>query len=296
MSIGLARLAQLEAAGKPFALATVTWRRGPSSGHTGSKAVIHPDGTIEGWLGGACAQPTVVRAALESLGSGEAALLVLGETDDRPGVRQVAMACSSEGAMEVYVEPVLPKPELLVVGESPAARILVDLAGALGWRSRLAFDEEEILSVGSRGYVVVATQGHHDETALERALSTEASYIGLVASEKRASSVLAWLRDRGLSDADLTRVRAPAGLDLGPTEHEEMAVAILAELVALKAAGAGAQTTEVIELETAIDPVCKMEVGIATASWTSEHEGTHFYFCAPGCKKAFDADPEMFLG
>ncbi len=296
MTIGLARLAELEAAGRPFALATVTWRRGPSSGHVGSKAVVHPDGTIEGWLGGACAQPTVVKAALETLVTGAPALLVLGEADDRPGVRPVPMACSSEGAMEVYVEPVLPKPELWVVGESPAARMLVELAATLGWRSRVVAAEAELDAVGARGYVVVATQGHHDETALERALGTPASYIGLVASEKRASAVLGWLRDRGLGDEALARVRAPAGLDLGHTEHEEMAVAILAELVAFKAAGAGAQTTEVIELETAIDPVCKMEVEIATATWTSDHGEVHFYFCAPGCKKAFDADPEVFLG
>lgn len=290
----LGRAAELEESGRPFVLATVVWRRGPSSGKPGSRAIIHPDGTTEGWLGGACAHPTVVRAALSSLESGRPALLLLGEHDDRPGVTAVAMACTSEGAMEVHVEPILPKPELWVVGDSPAAMTLVRLAGVLGWRARTA-EETQLTGAGERSFIVVATQGHNDETALERALSTRASYIGLVASEKRASSVLAWLRERGIGEESLVRVRAPAGLDLGSTEHEEIAVAILAELVSYKATGAGAQVTEVIELETAIDPVCGMQVDVASANWVSNHDGIDYYFCAPGCKKAFDADPASFL-
>lgn len=290
----LGRAAELEESGRPFVLATVVWRRGPSSGKPGARAIIHPDGTSEGWLGGACAHPTVVRAALSSLETGRPALLVLGEPDDRPGVTTVAMACTSEGAMEVHVEPILPKPELWVVGDSPAAMTLVALAGVLGWRARTA-DESDLGGAGERSFIVVATQGHNDETALERALSTPAAYIGLVASEKRASSVVAWLRERGIEEEAIVRVRAPAGLDLGSTDHQEIAVAILAELVAYKATGAGAQVTEVISLETAIDPVCGMQVDVASANWVSNHDGIDYYFCAPGCMKAFDADPASFL-
>ena len=271
-------------------LATVTWRRGPSSGKGGSKAIIHPDGSVEGWLGGACAKPTVVRQALDALSDGVPRLLVIGDHDHRPGVTTVPMACASEGAMEVYVEPILTAPQLVVVGTSPMAGKLVELAAALGWRTTLA-DTLVGVDVGERSYVVVATQGHADEPELELALGTPAGYIGLVASEKRASSVKEWLRDRSITDEQLARLRAPAGVDLGPTEHEEIAVAILAELVALKASGAGAQVTEVAAPLTAIDPICEMTVDVATAAFTSEHEGTMYYFCAAGCQKAFERDP-----
>lgn len=292
----LARAATLQAEGRAFALATVVWRRGPSSAKAGAQAIIHPDGVMEGWLGGACAQPTVVRVALESLTTGEAALLVLGEADDRPGVIPVAMACSSEGAMEVYVEPFLPRPRLWVVGDSPACHTLVGLADVLGWHTRLTQDEAELRQIEPRALVVIATQGHHDETALEVALGSEAAYVGLVASEKRASGIKAWLRERGMGEDQIARIHAPAGLDLGSTEHVEMAVAVLAELVAFKAAGAGAQVSPVTIPEIAVDPVCGMDVDVASARWVSWHQGEPYHFCAPGCKKAFDADPTRFLG
>lgn len=291
----LIRAAQLVDEGRPFVLATVTWRRGPSSGKGGSKAIIHPDGRVEGWLGGACAKPTVVRQALDALNDGEPRLLLIGDDDHRHGVTTVPMACASEGAMEVYVEPILIAPEVVIVGNSPMCTRLAELVEVMGWRSRLV-DSLIDQTVGDRSYVVIATQGHADEPELERALGTPAGYIGLVASEKRSSSVREWLRDRGLSDDHLTRLRAPAGLDLGSTEHEEIAVAILAELVALKASGAGAQVVETQAPETAIDPICQMTVDIATAAFTTDWNGTTYYFCAAGCQKAFERDPQEALG
>ncbi len=285
------RVAALAASGEPFALATVTWRRGPSSGKGGSKAVVHPDGRVEGWLGGACAEPTVVRVALEALQDGASRLLVLGEDDERPGVTTVAMACSSEGAMEVFVEPVLPAPDVWVVGRSPAVHTLSDLAGVLGWRVRVVDADLDLSGVGPRSMVVVATQGHYDEPAVEAALATPAAYVGLVASQKRASAVRTFLREQGVDEESLTRLRAPAGLDLGATSHEEIAVAVLAELVALRAGRTAAPPVEVAPPETAVDPVCGMSVDVEQARFVSEHEGRVVYFCAAGCKRAFDADP-----
>ena len=294
MQTVLIRAAQLMEEGRPFVLATVTWRRGPSSGKGGSKAIILPDGRVEGWLGGACARPTVVRQALDALADGHPRLLVIGDDDHRHGVTTVPMACASEGAMEVYVEPILSSPEVVIVGTSPMCARLAGLADVMGWRSRLV-DSLEGEEVGNRSYVIVATQGHADEPELERALRTEAGYIGLVASEKRSSSVREWLRDRGLADEQLTRLRAPAGLNLGSTEHEEIAVAILAELVALKASGAGAQVVATQAPETAIDPICQMTVDVATAAFTTDWNGTTYYFCAAGCQKTFERDPDAAL-
>ncbi len=288
----LGRAAQLREQGKPFAIATVTWRRAPSSGKPGSKAIIYPDGTVEGWMGGACAQPTVVRNALEALVDGRPRTLVLGEPDLRDGVVNVSMACSSEGAMEVFVEPIAVTQHLVVVGSSPMTELLARLAAELGWRVS-ATDESEILDVSSGSYVVVATQGHYDEPAVQAALATDAAYVGLVASEKRAASVREWLRNNGVTDEQLARLRAPAGLDLGHVAHEEIAVAILAELVATRAMLPMGQT-EVEMPEEAIDPVCGMTVDVATARWRSEHDGKTIYFCAPGCQKAYDANPSAF--
>lgn len=293
MSI-LRRAARLHEEGRAFTLATVTWSRGPSSGKGGSKAIIHPDGRVEGWLGGACAAPTVVRHALEALGDGEARLLMLGEGDRRPGVTDVAMACDSEGAMEVFVEPVLPSPHLVLVGSSPMTGTLRRIAEVVGWRAEVVTEIGDIGRAGERSCIVVATQGHFDEPALEAALATPAAYVGLVASKKRASSVLAWLRERGVGAGALARVHAPAGVNLGSTTHEEMAVSIMAELVAFKAAGAGGRGVQVVIPSQAVDPVCGMLVDVATAGFVSHHAGEDIYFCAAGCRRAFEADPSTF--
>ena len=268
--------------------------RGPSSGKVGYKAVILPDGRVEGWLGGACATPTVVRHALEALRDGEARALVMGDGPHRPGVERVAMACDSEGAMEVFVEPYLPSPHLMVVGESPMTETLRTLAGTLGWRAEVITDVGAVSGAGERSYLVIATQGHYDEPALEEALATPAAYIGLVASGKRAASVMAWLGETGVPEESLARVHAPAGLDLGSTAHEEIAVSVLAELVAFKASEAGAKAVEVEVPDQAVDPVCGMLVDVTTAGFISHHTGEEVYFCAAGCRRAFESDPSAY--
>lgn len=288
----LSRAAQLQADGSPYVLASVTWVQGPSSAKSGSKAIIHPDGSLEGWLGGACAQPTVVAQALEALQDGTARLLVLGAEDIRPGVLTVPMACSSEGAMEVLVEPMLPVPTIHIVGESPMSSTLAEMARALEW-SAIMHTSAEFVGVAPRDYVVVATQGHYDEPAVETALETEATYVGLVASEKRASSVREWLRGRGVGDEALARLHAPAGVDLGHTSHREIAVAVLAELVAFRAAGA-AKTVDVAPPALATDPVCGMSVDPRVSRFTTEHDGTTYHFCAAGCQTAFERTPSAF--
>ena len=244
-------------------------------------------------MGGACSQPTLVKVALESLNSGAPTLVVLGEHDHRQDVITVPMACSSEGAMEVYMEPVLPAPHAHVVGNSPMTTTLVRLLETIEWRVTHA-DDPDMPDVGPDSHVVVATQGHYDEQAVEGALGARARYVGLVASEKRASSVKAWLREAGVTEDQLADLRAPAGYDLGSTDHQGIAVAILAELVA-------SQTTthpaiEEIDMPTyATDPVCHMTVDVETARWTFDHEGETYYFCAPGCRKAFSEDPAAYL-
>jgi xanthine dehydrogenase accessory factor len=305
----LARAVELAAGREPFALATVVWRRAPSSGHVGSKAVIRSDGTVEGWLGGACAQPTVVREALLAMADGESRLLFLGQPDEldrrsTDGLVTVPMACESEGALEIYLEPVLPRPQVVVIGRSPAVFALAGLARALEWDvaviddggSPQAHPHPELvrtaldlsgLGIGTGSAVVVATQGHYDDLALEAALATDAGYIGLVATEKRATATLEMLRARGVPDEDLLRVAAPAGLDLGHIDNAEIAVAVLAELVARRAAGELASVVMPDAPETAVDPVCGMTVVVADAKHRYDQDGTEHVFCSAGCLHSF---------
>jgi xanthine dehydrogenase accessory factor len=311
--------ARLSHEGEPFVLATVVWNRAPSSGKPGSTALITAEGRIHGWLGGACAEPTVIREGLRALEDGEPRLLFLGTPDElegrqREGVVTVPIACQSEGALEVYVEPVMPAPHLVVIGRSPAVDALAGMASAIGWRTVVIDDggdaaehgaagrvltqlDLDAAHVDERSYVVVATQGHYDEEALHRAIASGAAYVGLIASRRRAEAVLGYLRDRGVDEEALARVRAPAGVDLGHLPNQEIAVAILAELVQLRAAGAltpGSRAPATPPRHEAVDPVCGMTVDVESTRYRTTHEGRTYYFCAAGCQRRFEASPAEF--
>ena len=293
---------ELAAKGEKFAMATVVWRQGPSSGHQGARAIITADGDIHGWIGGACAEPVVIREGQRVIAEGEPQLILLGAPEDfghvPEGMVSVPMACQSEGALQLYIEPVLSTPQILVVGRSPMAKTLVDLAAVLGWRAELvdsaAFTAD---MTDPNSIVIVATQGHDDEETLERAVLAKPAFVGLVASKKRGEAVLAHLADQGVDGEGLARVRFPVGLDLGHTSHNEIAVAVLAELVSLRARGEFAPTTTVeqIQPESAIDLVCGMTVTADESSRPYEYRGTTYYFCAPGCRVAFEKDPEKYI-
>lgn len=301
----LERAGELADQGVQFALATVVWRQGPSSGHQGARAIITEDGEIHGWIGGACAEPVVIREAQRVIAGGEPQLLLLGAPEEfghvPEGMVSVPMACQSEGALQLYIEPFLSTPRLMVVGRSPMATTLVDLAVVLGWRAELIdssdFSEDRI---DRSSIVVIATQGHDDEATLERAVGARPLFIGLVASHKRGEAVLGYLADRGVPADALERVRVPVGLDLGHTSHTEIAVAVLAELVALKAKGELAPVPVQSESaapasETAIDLVCGMTVPADETGRPFEYEGTTFFFCCPGCRTAFEKEPERYI-
>lgn len=332
----LTEAAALEQRGEAFVLATVVWRRRPSSGRIGSKALVLSDGTTRGWLGGACATPTVRRHAATALTDGRARLLLLGVPPEIASafgdedVEVVPMACGSEGELAVYLEPVVPAPLVLAVGDSPAVSTLVSLARELGWRAEAVSTGDELAGADIDGgtAIVVATQGHDDEAALQAALRTSAPYVGLVASRTRAELTLGYLRDRGVPDDDLARVQAPAGIDLGSIDHREIAVAVLAELVSRRAAGMlrprpaehahtgghhhrahhsdhgdsgdhdhpdhhghhhGHEHANEPRPGDAIDPICGMTVEIATARWILERDGQTWYFCNPRCLETFRA-------
>jgi len=323
----LERGAELAGRGESFALATVVWRQGPSSGKEGCRAIITASGQLHGWIGGACAEPVVIRQAREVIADGEPRLLLLGTAEQfggplRDGMNFVPISCQSEGALEVYIEPVQPAPHLVVVGHSPMARTLADLARALGWRTDLIAGQDfTTASAGERSIVVVATQGHHDEEAITAAIAARPAYVGLVGSARRGATVLGYLAERGVPQDELDKVKVPAGLDLGPTTHQEIAVAILAELVQLRASGAlpagpGAPGTAArargpavahagadapsgaaaASDEDAVDPVCGMTVTAGPSAYPLTHAGATYYFCCAACRGAFEKDPVAYLG
>ncbi|HXP55120.1 MAG TPA: XdhC family protein [Streptosporangiaceae bacterium] len=303
----LERASELSRRGEAFALATVVWRQGPSSSKQGSRAIITAAGELDGWIGGACAEPVVIREARQVMADGIARLILLGTPDQfgaavPEGMTVVPISCQSEGALEVYIEPVFPLPHLVVVGFSPMSRTLAELSRALGWRTDLVTPGDFTGTEGTeRSMVVVATQGHGDEDMIERAARMRPAYLGLVASRKRSEAVLGYLAERGVPREELDRVHAPAGLDLGRTAHEEMAVAILAELVQLRASGVLADgpappaAGHGLQLAEATDPVCGMTVTVDGSALNAEHDGTTYYFCGAGCRRSFENDPHSYL-
>ncbi len=324
-----ARVAELSAAGEPFALATVVAVQRPTSARAGAHGLVHPDGRIEGWVGGSCAQPIVVREALRALATDEPRLLRLSREPraaDEPrvdGAIEYVMTCHSGGTMEIYVEPHLPRLDLWVVGTTPIAGALVSLGAAMGFRttlidpaavaadhpaaeSVLARDDIGAIEPGARPYVVVATQGQWDEEALAAALGRDAAYVGLVTSPTRAAAVRAWLLDEGVPPDRVAALRAPCGMDLGATTPEEVAVSILAELVAVRrnratfvTRSAPAPVVDEVSGEDSIvllDPVCGMTVDRHATRHVAEHAGIVYAFCSVGCRTAFRKDPEAYLG
>lgn len=329
------RVAELETGGRPFVVATVVAVRRPTSARPGASGIVHPDGSIEGWVGGSCAQPVVVREALRALADGQPRLLRLskdapGEGRRGDGVVELVMTCHSGGTLEIYVEPHLPAPHLWVAGTTPIAGALVALGAASGWRVSLfdpvadteAFPAAEAV-LGDRDlhvrefatppYVVVATQGVWDEEAVLAALRRDVAYVGLVASPTRAAVVRTWLREEtGLAEERIAALRAPAGLDLGAETAEEVALSILAELVQVRrgraafvaapgpATIAGRQalneaTGPVVDDIVLLDPVCGMTVDRKDARHLAEYGGVVYAFCQMSCRTRFIHDPASFV-
>jgi xanthine dehydrogenase accessory factor len=248
--------------GEPFALATVVRTVAATAAKAGAKAVILPDGTVsEGWIGGGCARAAVIKAAKDALADGRSRLVSVQPPDEleshglkpgeeRGGVRFAKNMCPSQGTMDIFIEPVLPRPQLIVCGSSPVAVAVADYARRAGFvvtacapaAEQAAFAtidrriEGYALPVEEAGarYVVISTQGRGDEAALMAALAVKADYVAFVGSRRKAEALRATLAGRGVAAESLARLRAPAGLDLGAITPDEIAISILAELVALR--------------------------------------------------------------
>jgi xanthine dehydrogenase accessory factor len=275
----------------------------PTSAHPGDKAVITPDGRLRGWIGGSCSDPVVRREALRALDEGTPRLVhIVGDSEVKQtrkhGELTIGTTCPSGGSLDIFIEPQLPKPLLLVFGDSPAASTLVRLAELTGFRTRQVVQAELAsfdVPVGD-AYGIVATMGHFDEDALEAALSRPHLEVSLIASPRRAAAVRAELLRRGLGEDAIARIHSPAGKLRGGTQ-EEIALLVLAEVVSARrkhVAKPLAMAAPTVLFAT--DPVCGMTVDVATAMNTAEHAGRTFYFCSAGCRAEFERDPSKYRG
>jgi xanthine dehydrogenase accessory factor len=294
---------------EPFVLAVVVRRLPASSSQPGNMALITAAGAFHGWLGGSCTQPTVVREAQRALADGQPRLLALSpdpEAEQRPGVDVFPMTCQSGGSVEIYLEPILPAPRLVVFGSSPTAQALATLGKAMGYTAVAVEDDLEALGRSAAAshaprFVVVATMGEHDEEAIRAALPLAPAYLGVVASARRFGQMRETLSARGVPAEALDRIHCPAGLKIGAKTPEEIALSILAQIVEQQRAETEqppAKAPDLDQEETrplwALDPICGMRVTIATARHTAEHAGRTWYFCCGGCRERFLADPARY--
>ena len=259
----LNKATELLARGEPFVTASVVRFQAPISGKPGDKAIIFADGKMWGWIGGGCAQPVVIKEALKALADGKPRLVRISPTAaPEDGIVDYTMTCHSGGTLDIYIEPVLPKPHILIFGRSPIAQTLARLGRTIGYRisvvapgaEREQFPDVDLLQTDSNfgelnldklriareTFIVVSTQGESDEEALEQAARSSAMYVAFVASKLKAQKVLEYLREAGVPAERVSQIRAPAGLDIHAASPEEIAVSILAEIIHLKGAGAKA--------------------------------------------------------
>lgn len=283
---------RLERAGEPFVLAVVIRAEKPTSAKAGAKAVVTGDGRWFGWIGGSCSQPAVEAEARLALASDRPRVLVLSSSE----------TCASGGSLEIYLEPHVPKPNLVIVGHHPVAEALASMGRPLGFAVTVMtpegsaesfpdadrfFDRVDFGEVGGgERYVVVASHGNYDVDGVRAALaSPKVAYVGLVASRKRGEALVSGL---DLTDEQRERLEYPAGLDIGAQTPEEIALSILAAIVSRRRAKTKAEVAEAPRM--AKDPVCGMNVAIDNARYTLVSGAETIYFCGPGCKERYAHD------
>ena len=282
--------AELTRSREPFVQATVVRAQKPTSAHAGDTALVRADGSIDGFVGGTCAEASVREYGLMTLSTNEPLLLRIVPGEDTPrsteeGAVTVANPCLSGGAGEIFLEPRMPAPRMLVVGDSPIAEALAALGRPLGFDVVLVAGEEAAPTAGDAA-VVVASHGRGEEPALTAALRHGVPYVGLIASRIRGAGVLASL---DVTDEQRSRVHSPAGLDIGGRTAAEIALSVLAEIVAERRAREKA--VRLAAPVSAVDPVCGMTVAAVDSTPHVELDGTTTWFCCPGCRTAFLAEP-----
>jgi len=330
----LEKAQELKRQGTAFALATVVRCESPTSAKPGAKAIIDAKGGIEGWIGGGCAQPAVIATAKKALKDGQPRLIRVSPTKDavvEEGIIDFGMTCHSGGTLDIFIEPVMARPALLIIGGAPSAQTLAVLASRTGFAVTAAcpgadadmFPEAQVIdgldlsSLPTPPFVIVATQGKRDEEGLEAALASGAPYIAFIASDRKAEKLRDYLKERGHDPARVDAIISPAGIEIGAVTPEEIALSVLAAVVKMRretdieafassttsvapqkehsCCGSHAKQSVSSEPASAVDPVCGMDVDIASAEHKSDYQGQSYYFCCAGCKHSFEKNPQQYL-
>lgn len=321
------------ARGSDFAVAQVIDRIAPSSGKVGDKALILESGELLGWIGGGCVRGIVIKEALEVIRKKRYRRIRIspeGGTRETDTYKEYVMSCQSKGTVEILIEPVIPQPEVFIVGKSNIARKLTELAVVADFRVNVfALDADSELfpsanrvvdqidfsgfESGSNTYIIIATQGENDEQAVKKALKTSARYVGFVASAKKSEELKGKLASKGIPEEQLEKVKSPVGLDLNAKRASEVAISILAEIIADFRGGSGQITTSTtneareghpaestshstaFEEEYYINPVCQVPVSRKNPKHVLVYKGEKVYFCCDGCKVSFEKEPEKYI-
>ena len=305
--------------GEEFAVAQVIWREAPTSGKTGDKAIILKDGTMIGWIGGGCVKGIAIKEAHEAIRENKSRLVrinpdeVNGEEDSNH--KTYRMTCHSGGTMELFVEPITPNPQLIIVGKSNIARALSKLAIAANLRvnvlsndvhkgmfpgvnnihDRVDFSK---INIDKNTFIVVATQGEDDEESIRKALETSCNYVGFISSLRKSVKIKEYIEQTELSTNRINELKTPVGMDINAKLPEEIARSILAEIVEFfrdPNRKVDKESDTVINDDTYINPVCGVSVSKKDAKHVLEYGAHTVYFCCDGCKVSFDTEPEKFI-
>lgn len=319
------------AKGSNFAIAQVIDRIAPSSGKVGDKALILDTGELIGWIGGGCVRGIVIKEALDVIRSKRYRRVRIspeGGSRETATYKEYVMSCQSKGTLEVMIEPVIPQPELIIVGKSNIARKLSLLAAAADFKVSVmasdadvqmfptAYEVKDVVDFRSfksvsNTYVIVTTQGEDDELSVRKALQTAVKYVGFVASAKKSEDIRKYLLDQGISEKRITALRSPVGLDINAKLASEVAISILAEVIDHFRNGNAADTMPVHEASTGkaeetpaagkfeedyyINPVCNVPVSKKNPKHIIEYQGENVYFCCDGCKVSFEQEPAKYI-
>ena len=304
--------------GEEFAVAHVIWREAPSSGKPGDKAIILKDGTIIGWIGGGCVKGIAVKEAREAIRENRSRLVRIDPDEvnsEDSSHKTYRMSCHSGGTMELFIEPITPNPQLIIVGKSNIARALSKLAIATNLRvhvlsndvhkgmfpgvnnihDRVDFSK---INIDKNTFIVVSTQGEDDEESIRKALETNCNYVGFISSLRKSVKIKEYLEQTELSTNRINELKIPVGMDINAKLPEEIAISILAEIVQLFRDPNRKEDQEsdtAINDDTYINPVCRVAVSKKDAKHVLEYGAHTVYFCCDGCKVSFDTEPEKYI-
>jgi len=309
--------------GETVALAQVVWRKAPTSGKPGDKALITKEGKIIGWIGGGCVRSIAVKEAINSIKEGKYRLVKIApdlteEIGPDNSVKTYKMSCQGGGSMELFIEPIMPKPHLVLIGKSNITRALAKISKAVGHRvtvlgkesdkemfpeadkvlNTIGFNE---INITPNTFIVVATQGDNDEEAVKNALQSKCNYVAFVASPKKSKYIKDYLFMNGVLPKLIDTLRTPAGIDINAKLPEEVAISILADVIKIFRSEKVSEVEDIEEPPSELsedyflNPVCNLPISKTDAKHIIDYKGHKVYFCCDGCKVSFDKTPDHYI-